>query len=80
MALAVYMTEDVKVYFICKLYIQSVSEIGGQTLRAYSTCCKDEKSHINMGPEMLQTSYVALYTSPSRLQINTNETYFLLGW
>ena len=23
--------------------IEGVSEIGGQTLRAYSTCCKDEK-------------------------------------
>ena len=32
--------------------VYGVSEIGGQTLGAYSTC-KNEKSHINMGPEIL---------------------------
>ena len=31
------------------IYIQGVSEIGGQTLRAYSTCCKDEKKSYKHG-------------------------------
>ena len=37
------------IYIYIYIYIQDVSEIEGQTLRAYSTC-KDEKSHIS--PEM----------------------------
>ena len=43
------------------VYIQGVSEICGQTLRAYSTCCKDEKSHIDMGPEMLPLQIINIF-------------------
>ena len=42
------------------IYIQGVSEICGQTLRAYPTCCKDEKSHINVGPERLPLQVISL--------------------
>ena len=41
--------------------IQGVSEIGGQTLRAYSTCCRNENSHINMGPEMLPLQVINIF-------------------
>ena len=34
-------------------YIQGISEIVGQILRAYSTHCKNEKNHTNMGSEIL---------------------------
>ena len=32
------------------LFVQDVSEIGGKTLRAYSTCCKDEKKSYKHEP------------------------------
>jgi hypothetical protein len=41
--------------------IQGVSKIDGQTLREYSTCCKDEKNHINMGPEMLPLQVINIF-------------------
>ena len=58
--------------------IYSVSEIGGQTLIAYYTWRKDEKSHINMDPEMLplQVTYMGeLMETAEKLNVSIKKSF-----